>query len=69
MNHYNFQSNFCNPESGHEKGSVENYVGTSRRNLFVPVPRTDDLEEYNKELLEECSKEMQESIVLPLSRE
>jgi len=62
MNHYNFQSNFCNPESGHEKGSVENYVGTSRRNLFVPVPRTDDLEKYNKELLEECSKEMQERV-------
>jgi hypothetical protein len=27
MMHYGFRSNFCNPDSGHEKGSVENKVG------------------------------------------
>lgn len=36
MVHYGFRSNFCNPRSGHEKGSVENKVGYHRRNLFVP---------------------------------
>ncbi|HPJ21331.1 MAG TPA: IS21 family transposase [Clostridia bacterium] len=56
--HYGFQSNFCNPESGHEKGSVENYVGYSRRNYFVPVPKMDDLEEYNRNLLKQCDKDL-----------
>lgn len=56
--HFGFQSNFCNPESGHEKGSVENYVGYSRRNFFVPVPQMDDLEEYNRDLLTECDKDL-----------
>lgn len=58
MCHYGFKSNFCNPNSGHEKGSAENYVGTSRRNMFVPVPRIEDLSEYNKILLEKCSSDM-----------
>lgn len=52
--HYGFESNFCNPAAGHEKGSVENYVGYSRRNYFVPVPHFEDLAEYNKELLQRC---------------
>lgn len=37
--HYGFEYRFCSPYSGHEKGSVENKVGTQRRNLFVPVPQ------------------------------
>jgi len=55
---YGFESNFCNPASGNEKGSVENYVGFSRRNYFVPVPEFDDLEIYNKQLLEKCFRDM-----------
>jgi len=58
MMHYGFQSNFCNPDSGHEKGSVENKVGYHRRNLFVPVPEFKDLREYNKTLLEKCDRDM-----------
>ena len=34
MLHYRFQTDFCNPASG----NVENKVGCSRRNAFVPVP-------------------------------
>ena len=49
--HYGFQIRFCNPYAGHEKGNVENKVGTTRRNLFVPLPRYHDIEEYNRELL------------------
>jgi len=49
--HYNFEIAFCNPASGHEKGSVESKVGYHRRNLLVPVPRFDKLEEFNRELL------------------
>lgn len=52
--HYGFKVSFCNPNSGHEKGNVENMVGTLRRNLFVPVPKVDDLDAYNERLLEEC---------------
>ena len=50
--HYGFQIRFCNPYAGYEKGNVENKVGTNRRNLFVPVPRYHDIEEYNRGLLE-----------------
>ncbi|SKA86243.1 Transposase [Caloramator quimbayensis] len=49
--HYGFEANFCNPNSGHEKGNVENKVGYHRRNLFVPIPHFENIDEYNKELL------------------
>jgi transposase len=52
--HYGFEAAFCNANSGHEKGNVENAVGTLRRNLFVPVPDIHDIATYNKALLEEC---------------
>jgi transposase len=55
--HYRFESTFCNPEAGHEKGNVESKVGYHRRNLLVPVPRFDSLAEYNRELLERCDKD------------
>ena len=58
MMHYGFASNFCNPDSGHEKGSVENKVGYHRRNMFVPVPEFNDLRGYNKELLSRCDLDM-----------
>ena len=49
--HYGFRIRFCNPYAGYEKGNVENKVGTTRRNLFVPVPTYHDIEEYNRKLL------------------
>jgi hypothetical protein len=58
MMHHGFQSNFCNPNSGHEKGSVENKVGYHRRNMLVPIPEFKDLKEYNKELLLKCDQDM-----------
>ncbi|QNO13394.1 IS21 family transposase [Alkalicella caledoniensis] len=56
--HYGFEHNFCNPSKGNEKGHVENKVGYSRRNLFVPVPEFRELKEYNKDLLQECLEDM-----------
>ena len=41
--HYGFKAQFCNPGKGHEKGHVENKVGYSRRNFFVPEPVFDDI--------------------------
>lgn len=46
--HYGFEATFANPYSGHEKGSVENAVGTFRRNIFVPLMKIHpNLEEFN----------------------
>ena len=49
--HYGFETTFCNPYSGQEKGNVENKVGYFRRNLLVPVPDVPDLLAFNQALL------------------
>ena len=51
MLHYRFQAEFCNPASGNEKGNVENKVGYSRRNAFVPIPTITSFEEFNEQHL------------------
>lgn len=57
--HYRIKPIFMNPESGWEKGNVENKVGYLRRNELVPVPRFDSLTEENKHLLNQCEIDMQ----------
>ena len=52
--HYDFAYSFCNPNSGHEKGNVENKVGFVRRNLLVPLPQLTNVESFNKNLLRKC---------------
>nr|MBA2792524.1 IS21 family transposase [Thermoleophilaceae bacterium] len=52
--HWRFESEFCTPAEGHEKGGVENEVGRFRRNHWVPVPRADDLEALNRQVLAAC---------------
>ena len=52
--HYGFAYSFCNPNSGHEKGSVENKVGFVRRNLLVPTPQLTNAEVFNRNLLARC---------------
>jgi len=59
--HYGFSVRFCNPESGHEKGNVEAKIGYTRRNLFVPEPAFDDIEDYNRTLLSLHASKAQES--------
>ena len=54
--HYGFKPVFCNPASGNEKGLVENLVGYIRRNVCVPLPRVENLDELNAKLLEKCLK-------------
>ena len=54
--HYRFESRYCNPYSGNEKGSVENAVGYLRRNLLVPVPAFGTLAELNASLAEGCAR-------------
>ena len=55
--HYRFQADFCNPAKGNEKGNVENKVGYTRRNLFVPVPTIADFAAFNETLWEKCEKD------------
>ncbi|MGH2461860.1 MAG: IS21 family transposase [Chloroflexota bacterium] len=55
--HWQFQSEFCTPAEAHEKGGVENEVGTFRRNHWVPVPRAADLAALNAQLLAACRQD------------
>ncbi len=57
MLHHRFEAEFCNPNSGNEKGNVENKVGYTRRNMLVPVPVIEDFEAFNKELLRRCDED------------
>ena len=52
--HWGFQSEYCNPASGNEKGGVEGEVGRYRRNCLVPVPEASNLAELNQRLLAGC---------------
>jgi transposase len=52
--HYLFESHYCTPGQGHEKGRVEDAVGFARRRFMVPVPRVDSFEELNHHLLGAC---------------
>jgi transposase len=49
-----FDSRFCNPARGNEKGRVENMVKFAERNFFVPVPVVSSLEELNEQLKACC---------------
>lgn len=52
--YYTFESRFCNPGKGHEKGGVEGLVGYARRNYLVPLPEVDSFDELNELLLSSC---------------
>lgn len=52
--HYGFEAVFCNPASGNEKGLVEGLVGYIRRNVCVPVPKAESMEDLNRMLQEKC---------------
>jgi transposase len=49
--HWGFQSEFCTPGEGHEKGGVEGEGGYFRRNHLVPVPKVANWEALNLFLL------------------
>ena len=53
--HWRFQSEFCNPARGNEKGGVEGEGGYFRRNHWVPLPEARDLDELNA-YLERCCR-------------
>jgi transposase len=55
--HYLFESRFCTPGKGHEKGGVESDVGYGRRNFLVPVPEVADFDELNQLLVGACQED------------
>jgi transposase len=60
--HWGFESDFCTPGEGHEKGGVEGEGGQFRRNYLVPVPKVRNLEELNQ-LLAAGSHEEQSRVI------
>jgi transposase len=51
---YLFESHFCTPGAGNEKGLVEHSVGFNRRHYLVPLPEVDSFAELNAYLYQRC---------------
>lgn len=60
--HWGFETQFCNPARGNEKGGVKGEVGYFRRNHLVPVPKVKDLGELNAYLRACCQQDEQRRI-------
>lgn len=60
--HWGFESEFCNPARGNEKGGVEGEGGQFRRNHLVPFPVASDLTHLNALLLAGCREDAQRVI-------
>ncbi len=60
--YYLFESHFCQPAAGWEKGGVEASVGFSRRNFLVPIPDVSSFEELNRQLAASCLKDDQRRV-------
>lgn len=54
VEHYGFETNFCNPASGNEKGAVENNIGFCRRNYLHGCPVFEDTQHANIYLEGRC---------------
>jgi len=55
--HYLFESRFCTPGAGHEKGGVEHGVKFVRKRYLVPLPQVADFAELNAFLQAKCEAE------------
>ncbi len=56
--HHRYKAEFCNPDSPNEKGNVENKVGYIRRNYLLPPPAIEDLDAFNRALLDRCMTDL-----------
>ena len=52
--HWGYQSEYCNPAKGNEKGGVEGELGWYRRNCLTPVPEAENVAALNGHLLSVC---------------
>lgn len=55
--HYGFECEFCNPNSGNEKGHVEAMVKYIRNNFLLPGLHVIELDKLNKELWGQAEKD------------
>ena len=55
--HFLFETDYCTPGKGQEKGGVENLVGYVRRNFLVPMPAVKDFRALNAYLLGCCERD------------
>jgi len=55
--HYLFESHFCTPGAGHEKGRVEDGVGYARRNFMTPLLKATDFDDLNEQLRQACVRD------------
>jgi transposase len=60
--HWGFESQFCNPGEGHEKGGVEEEGGYFRRNYLTPVPKARTWDELNQ-MIAAASKQDEQRII------
>lgn len=60
--HYLFDSRFCTPGAGHEKGGVEHGVKYTRQNYLVPLPHVRDYAELNAWLRDRCLQDDQRQV-------
>lgn len=59
--HYLYDSTFCRPGKGNEKGGVENAAKQVVKKFFVPYPDVDSFEELNDYLHNECVKLLEQN--------
>jgi len=52
--HYAFEAVFANPESGNEKGSVEDLCKLIRQVAFTPMPKGQNLKEIQDQVIRNC---------------
>ena len=52
--HYAFEAVFANPESGNEKGGVENLCSLIRQAAFTPMPKGQSLKEIQDHVIRRC---------------
>jgi transposase len=60
--YYLFESYYCTPAQGHEKGGVESDVGYAQRNFFAPIPKAQDFASLNNQLHQACLNDMQRRV-------
>jgi len=60
--HYLFESHFCTPGAGHEKGRVEDGVGYVRRNFMTPLLEAESFADLNEQLRQACLRDDQRRI-------
>ncbi len=60
--HYLFESHYCTPGAGHEKGRVEKGVGYARRNFMSPLLKADNFSDLNEQLQQSCLEDDQRRV-------